>query len=53
MVSGKTVCAIAMTEPGTGSDLQGIKTRAVRDGDNFRDQRLEDLHLERPAFRSW
>ncbi len=35
MVSGKTVCAIAMTEPGTGSDLQGIKTRAVRDGDNF------------------
>ena len=35
MVSGKTVCAIAMTQPGTGSDLQGIKTRAVRDGDNF------------------
>lgn len=36
MVSGKTVCAIAMTEPGTGSDLQGIKTRAVRDGDQYR-----------------
>lgn len=36
MVSGKTVCAIAMTEPGTGSDLQGIKTRAERDGDHFR-----------------
>ncbi|MCX7060121.1 MAG: acyl-CoA dehydrogenase family protein [Nevskia sp.] len=36
MVSGKTVCAIAMTEPGTGSDLQGIKTRAVRDGDHYR-----------------
>ena len=36
MVSGKTVCAIAMTEPGTGSDLQGIKTRAVREGDQFR-----------------
>jgi len=35
MVSGKTVCAIAMTEPGTGSDLQGIKTRAVRVDDNF------------------
>ena len=30
MVSGETICAIAMTEPGTGSDLQGIKTRAVR-----------------------
>lgn len=35
MVSGDTVCAIAMTEPGTGSDLQGIRTRAVRDGDDF------------------
>src|SRR6202030_1402043 len=35
MVSGETVCAIAMTEPGTGSDLQGIRTRAVREGDEF------------------
>jgi acyl-CoA dehydrogenase len=36
MVRGETVCAIAMTEPGTGSDLQGIRTRAVRQGDTFR-----------------
>ena len=36
MVSGETVCAVAMTEPGTGSDLQGVKTRAVRDGDVYR-----------------
>ena len=36
MASGQTVCAIAMTEPGTGSDLQGIRTRAVRDGDVYR-----------------
>jgi acyl-CoA dehydrogenase len=35
MVSGEIVCAIAMTEPGTGSDLQGIRTRAVREGDEF------------------
>jgi long-chain-acyl-CoA dehydrogenase len=35
MVSGETSCAIAMTEPGTGSDLQGIRTRAVRDGDDY------------------
>jgi acyl-CoA dehydrogenase len=35
MISGETVCAIAMTEPGTGSDLQGIRTRAVRDGDDY------------------
>ena len=35
MVSGETICAIAMTEPGTGSDLQGIRTRAVREGDEY------------------
>ena len=35
MVSGETICAIAMTEPGTGSDLRGIRTRAVRDGDDY------------------
>jgi acyl-CoA dehydrogenase len=36
MVRGETVCAIAMTEPGTGSDLQGVRTRAVRYGNVFR-----------------
>lgn len=35
MISGETVCAIAMTEPGTGSDLQGVRTRAIRDGDSY------------------
>ncbi len=33
--SGELITAIAMSEPGTGSDLQGIKTRAVRDGDEW------------------
>ncbi|WP_028478645.1 acyl-CoA dehydrogenase family protein [Nocardia sp. CNY236] len=33
--SGEIITAIAMTEPGAGSDLQGIKTRAVRDGDDW------------------
>ncbi|TVT50086.1 acyl-CoA dehydrogenase [Amycolatopsis rhizosphaerae] len=33
--SGEMVGAIGMTEPGTGSDLQNIKTRAVRDGDHY------------------
>ncbi len=33
--TGEMITAIAMTEPGTGSDLQGIKTTAVRDGDDF------------------
>ena len=34
-VSGDIVTAIAMTEPGTGSDLQAIRTRATRDGDDW------------------
>lgn len=33
MVAGTKIGAIAMTEPGAGSDLQGIRTNAVRDGD--------------------
>ncbi len=33
--SGEMITAIAMTEPGTGSDLQVIKTRAVLDGDEY------------------
>ncbi|MEH6365839.1 MAG: acyl-CoA dehydrogenase family protein [Pseudomonas marincola] len=35
MVSGEMVTAIAMTEPGAGSDLQGVKTTAVLDGDDY------------------
>ncbi len=35
LCSGEWVGAIAMTEPGTGSDLQAITTRAVRDGDDY------------------
>ncbi|MBS9534805.1 acyl-CoA dehydrogenase family protein [Mycobacterium sp. M1] len=35
LCSGEWVGAIAMTEPGTGSDLQAISTRAVRDGDDY------------------
>ena len=33
--SGELISAIAMTEPGAGSDLQGIATTARRDGDDF------------------
>jgi acyl-CoA dehydrogenase len=35
LASGEMVGAIAMTEPGTGSDLQNIKTKAIRDGDEY------------------
>ncbi len=33
--TGEMITAIAMTEPGTGSDLQGIQTSAVKDGDEY------------------
>jgi alkylation response protein AidB-like acyl-CoA dehydrogenase len=35
MVSGEAITAIAMTEPGTGSDLQAIRTTALRDGNHY------------------
>lgn len=35
MASGEVVAAIAMTEPGTGSDLQAVKTKAIREGDEY------------------
>ncbi|HEY9525287.1 MAG TPA: acyl-CoA dehydrogenase family protein [Thermopolyspora sp.] len=33
--SGELITAVAMSEPGAGSDLQGIRTTAVRDGDHY------------------
>ncbi|HEX6353576.1 acyl-CoA dehydrogenase family protein [Actinophytocola sp.] len=35
LASGELVAAIAMTEPGTGSDLQNVKAKAIRDGDHY------------------
>jgi alkylation response protein AidB-like acyl-CoA dehydrogenase len=35
MLAGETIAAIAMTEPGAGSDLQGVRTVARADGDDF------------------
>jgi acyl-CoA dehydrogenase len=34
-ISGAIILAIAMTEPGTGSDLASVQTRAIRDGDHY------------------
>jgi len=35
LCSGESISAIAMTEPGAGSDLQGMRTSAVKDGDDY------------------
>ncbi|HAU21644.1 MAG TPA: acyl-CoA dehydrogenase [Erythrobacter sp.] len=35
MVSGDVITAIAMTEPGAGSDLQGVRTTAIEDGNHL------------------
>lgn len=35
MCSGHSIAALAMTEPGAGSDLQNIQTRATREGDHY------------------
>ena len=35
MATGEVIGAIAMTEPGTGSDLQGVRTTAIRQGDHY------------------
>ena len=35
VISGEKVCALAITEPGAGSDMAGIATRAERDGDDW------------------
>ena len=35
LISGEIVPAIAMTEPGTGSDLQAVRTSAEKDGDDY------------------
>ncbi|MFJ8861828.1 acyl-CoA dehydrogenase family protein [Streptomyces sp. NPDC102451] len=35
IAAGRSMCSIAMTEPGTGSDLSGMVSNAVRDGDDW------------------
>ena len=36
LATGELIGAIAMTEPGTGSDLQGVRTLALKEGDRYR-----------------
>ena len=54
--SGEMITAIAMTEPGTGSDLQGIQTKRRPRRRRVGHQRREDLHHQRhhePTSSSW
>ena len=51
IASGTTLGCFGLTEPDTGSDAGNLKTRAVRDGGDWVDQRLEDLHHQRHLGR--
>ena len=51
VVAGGTITAVGITEPGAGSDVAGIRTRAVRDGDALGAQRHQDLHHQRRPRR--
>ncbi len=35
VVSGRTITAVGITEPGAGSDVAGLRTKAVKDGDDW------------------
>ena len=48
---GETILAIAMTEPGTGSDLKSIRTTRRARRRRVRHQRQQDLHQQRPELR--
>ena len=51
-IRGDTVWCIGMSEPNAGSDLAGLQTRAVLDGDHFVDQRPEGVDVVRDGRRA-
>ena len=53
VASGECILAIAMTEPGTGSDLAAIQTSAKLEGDTYVLNGSEDLHHQRASTATW
>ena len=51
LISGEHVGALAMSEPGAGSDVVSMRTRADKQGRPLRAQRLEDVDHQRAARR--
>ena len=49
LVSGEWTGTMCLTEPQAGSDLAAVRTKAVPEGDHYRDQRPEDFHHVRRA----
>jgi long-chain-acyl-CoA dehydrogenase len=49
MVSGELVGALAMTEPSGGSDVQAIKTRAIKDGNSYRLTGQKNIYHQWPT----
>ena len=47
-IAGQHVAAIGVSEPDAGSDVAGIRTRAVRDGDEFLDDGIPHVPMVKP-----
>ena len=50
-ISGDMVAAIAVTEPGAGSDVAALRTKARKDGGPLHHQRLKNIHHQRRPGR--
>ena len=55
-IKGEKIGCLGITEPGAGSDVAGIRTTAIRDGDEYVINGVEDVHHQRrraPTSSSW